>query len=317
MPSVSVVIPSYNRAALLREAIASVLAQTFADIEIIVVDDGSTDGTGDVVAEFSRDSRIRYIAQMNAGVSAARNTGIDAATGALVAFLDSDDLWVPDHLARLVAALEQTPDAMFAFANFRFIGDDEEAAAYNRSFAHSVGRFLERAFVRAGDGVRLSGANLLQTLFEIGFPFRIQGSMFRRSFLESWGLRFDPRISYTEEAQLVMEAALRGRCAFVDDPGVLIRRHDENLGDRCYEGKISASYKHRIARMKAVFDGASLSRGERRALRGSMAQMGDYVMRERAARGGWGQRVLAAFEAVRDVPCIASVKCAVKLLLGR
>ena len=101
MSTVSVVIPTHNHAAFLRQAIDSALSQTLPPLEIIVVDDGSTDETPAILREYG--SRIRPIRQPNAGVAAARNTGIGAATGDLIAFLDSDDVWEPSKLARQVA----------------------------------------------------------------------------------------------------------------------------------------------------------------------------------------------------------------------
>ena len=103
MPKVSVIIPTYNRSLSVREAIESVLAQTYRDFELIVVDDGSADNTPSVLGSFGE--RIRGIRQANAGVSAARNAGIRAAKGEWVAFLDSDDLWVPQKLERQMAGV--------------------------------------------------------------------------------------------------------------------------------------------------------------------------------------------------------------------
>ena len=104
-PLVSVVIPAYNRAGLIGRAIDSVLQQTHADLEVIVVDDASTDNTGEVVKAIG-DTRIRYIrCERNAGASAARNTGIAAAAGRFVAFLDSDDVWMPEKLTLQLAVL--------------------------------------------------------------------------------------------------------------------------------------------------------------------------------------------------------------------
>lgn len=98
MPLVSVIIPTYNRARLAERAIGSVRRQTFRDFELIVVDDGSDDETAETLARFG--SEIRVIAQENRGVSAARNSGLGAAHGELLAFLDSDDEWLPDKLER-------------------------------------------------------------------------------------------------------------------------------------------------------------------------------------------------------------------------
>lgn len=98
---ISVVIPTYNRAALLVRALTSVAAQTYGDYEVVVVDDGSTDDTADVVRALQLP--VRYLQQAHAGVSAARNRGVGVARGEWIAFLDSDDEWLPDKLARQVA----------------------------------------------------------------------------------------------------------------------------------------------------------------------------------------------------------------------
>ena len=106
MISISAVIPTYNREAILARAIESVLCQTIPADEVIVVDDGSSDSTSAVAAKFG--SRIRYIKQDNAGASEARNRGVYLAKGEWIAFLDSDDIWVNTHLERMVAAIEAT-----------------------------------------------------------------------------------------------------------------------------------------------------------------------------------------------------------------
>ena len=99
-PLVSVILPTYNRKWILKEAIDSVLAQDYEDFELIVVDDGSTDNTCEILDTYGQD--IIVLRQANKGVSAARNRGIAEAGGQLVAFLDSDDLWLPRKLSRQV-----------------------------------------------------------------------------------------------------------------------------------------------------------------------------------------------------------------------
>ncbi len=113
MPRVSVIIPTYNRRDFAREAIASVCAQTYRDFELIVVDDGSTDGTARIVKEFrqGRADSIQYIFQTNQGVSAARNHGVVRSSGQLLAFLDSDDVWQPEKLATQIAFFNAQPTA--------------------------------------------------------------------------------------------------------------------------------------------------------------------------------------------------------------
>jgi glycosyltransferase involved in cell wall biosynthesis len=109
-PRVSVVVPTYNRAWCLAEALDSVLAQDVAGVELIVVDDGSTDDTPQLLAGYGE--RIRVLRQENRGVSAARNAGIAAARGGLVAFLDSDDLWLPGKLRAQVDFFAAHPEAL-------------------------------------------------------------------------------------------------------------------------------------------------------------------------------------------------------------
>ena len=119
---VSVIIPTYNRANLVCRAIDSALAQTHPDIEIIVVDDGSTDDTAERLAIY--DQRIRVIRQPNAGVGAARNSGIALAGGEFIAFLDSDDDWLPWKLSAQIAAFQQRPELQFTCTDAMVIDRD-------------------------------------------------------------------------------------------------------------------------------------------------------------------------------------------------
>lgn len=106
-PQVSVIIATYNRAHLIRQAVETVLAQTIPDIEVIIIDDGSSDGTREAVLEM-QEARVRYRRHdCNRGLPAARNTGIALATGAFIAFLDDDDRWMPDKLETQLAQIER------------------------------------------------------------------------------------------------------------------------------------------------------------------------------------------------------------------
>ncbi len=115
--SVSVVIPVYNGVKYLSEAIESVLAQTTQPMEVIVVDDGSSDGTAEISRQYSL--HIRYIYQSNAGAGAARNRGVELARGKFIAFLDADDLWVAEKLSLQLAAFEKNPALDMAFGTVR------------------------------------------------------------------------------------------------------------------------------------------------------------------------------------------------------
>ncbi len=121
IPTVSVIIPTFNRGWVIREAIDSVLNQTFGSFELIVVDDGSTDNTLDILAEYK--DRITLIKQRNRGVSAARNRGMDAASGRFIAFLDSDDLWLPQKLNCQMEFFDSNPDALICQTEETWIRD--------------------------------------------------------------------------------------------------------------------------------------------------------------------------------------------------
>ncbi|HUW18476.1 MAG TPA: glycosyltransferase family A protein [Sedimentisphaerales bacterium] len=118
MPKVSVIIPTYNRSRLLRGALASVLNQSIADFEVLVVDDGSDDDTASVIQRIS-DKRVRYFRKDNGGLSSARNFGLTNCTGEYVALLDDDDLFPPDYLKTMVEQLDQKPEYGMAYSLFR------------------------------------------------------------------------------------------------------------------------------------------------------------------------------------------------------
>jgi glycosyltransferase involved in cell wall biosynthesis len=123
MERVSVIIPAYNAERTLRETLESVLAQTYRDLEVIVVDDGSTDNTAATVRDYAEQGRIQYIERENGGIAAGRNTGLQLAKGKYVSLLDHDDLWDPDKIERQVRFLEES-GADFIFCYVRRLGLD-------------------------------------------------------------------------------------------------------------------------------------------------------------------------------------------------
>src|SRR5688572_25867702 len=116
-PEVSVIMPVYNGARFIQAALESVRQQTYQSIEIIIIDDGSTDQTSDVVARFVSPFPIRYIRQKNQGQSAARNAGVLEAQSEFIAFLDVDDVWYPEKIATQVNLFQQHPEAGLVFSN--------------------------------------------------------------------------------------------------------------------------------------------------------------------------------------------------------
>jgi len=132
---VSVVMPAYQAAATVGAAVSTVLGQTYDDLELVLVDDGSTDATGAIAA--AHEGPVRVVRQENAGVAAARNVGIAAAAGELVAFCDSDDLWFPRHIEALVAAYDSVGGRRIATANSYWLfpgGIDSSKVRYRGSF---------------------------------------------------------------------------------------------------------------------------------------------------------------------------------------
>ncbi|NLI80064.1 MAG: glycosyltransferase family 2 protein [Deltaproteobacteria bacterium] len=149
---VSVIIPTYNRSRLCRQAAESVLSQTYPKVEILIVDDGSQDDTRDVVSML--DDRVHYIRQDNAGVSAARNRGLLAAKGEYIAFLDSDDLWLPWKLEAQVSLLKRCPNAGMVWTDM--VAVDESGTplfeAYLRRMYEAYRSFTpEKHFSRSWD----------------------------------------------------------------------------------------------------------------------------------------------------------------------
>jgi glycosyltransferase involved in cell wall biosynthesis len=134
--AVSVIVPLYNGARYLREALESILAQEYAPLEVIVVDDGSADGGAEIAAEFAS---VRCLRRGHAGLSAARNAGIEAARGEWVAFLDSDDLWAPGKLTVQAKALEEGSELEAVFGHIRqFYTPEDSAVRRSQRFSREV-----------------------------------------------------------------------------------------------------------------------------------------------------------------------------------
>jgi glycosyltransferase involved in cell wall biosynthesis len=157
MPLISVIVPARNAEATIRDTIASVLRQTFEDFELIVIDDGSTDGTRAVIDRIA-DDRLRYVSFENAGLAAARNRGIERSNGAFISFIDADDLWTPDKLESQVQVLRSRPAAGLAYSWTAFI-DDHGRYLFAKEPQHYEGDvyadLLRQCFIASGSNVLL------------------------------------------------------------------------------------------------------------------------------------------------------------------
>jgi glycosyltransferase involved in cell wall biosynthesis len=205
---VSVVIPAFNASWSIQRTLASVAAQTWRDLEVLVVDDGSTDATAEIVGAFvARDPRFRLVRQTNHGASAARNRGLALARGDYVAPLDADDLWNPRCIEALVRALEAEGDgAVFAFARSIWIDERDRIIARPHGAMPSAIDFRELLLRNpVGNG---------------------SASLFRRAALVAaggWDEAFSRDRRCCEDFELLLRVAWRGRIVAVDEPLVFYR----------------------------------------------------------------------------------------------
>lgn len=222
-PRVSVVIPTYNRREMVVEAIESVLAQTYRDFEVIVIDDGSTDGTEAHLQPYLASGRIAYERQENRGVAAARNTGIRLARGELVCFLDSDDLWSPTKLSVQIEFADSHPECALIATDLQ--GFNTEGKPCGRSKA-------DMYKVRNGSGVaeHLLFGNWIQT----------STVMVCKDRLDEVG-GFDEDVGqFGEDWLLWMRVASKFPIYFIPEALVAYRFHPERLTEHQPESQFES-----------------------------------------------------------------------------
>ena len=201
-PTFSVVIPAYNAADTVGDAIRSALAQSEADLELMVVDDGSTDATSAEIERFAEDPRVRHIRQANAGLAATRNRGLEEARGRFASFLDADDLLLPRYLETMGATLERSPDASFAHCDFWILDEetgDVSTSPLGRSALPSDPNELMRVVLRRNP-LHYAATVRMEVLREVGY--------------------FNPTLRACEDVELWLRILSRGYTA-VRAPGQL------------------------------------------------------------------------------------------------
>ena len=205
-PFVSVVIPAYNVAAFIKEAVGSVLSQSMAELECVVVDDGSTDDTYDVVSRIS-DGRLRVIRKPNGGVSSARNAGFRAARSAFILFLDGDDILHPTAIERLYKAMMVHADAVLMFGtSVRLLpsGALELGQKPVEQHKYSSGSILAEMIVRK------------QVFGNCG------QALIRKDVIEEVG-GFDPSLTLSEDWEFFCRVAARGPCIYIGPQDEILR----------------------------------------------------------------------------------------------
>lgn len=235
-PLVSVIIPTYNRSGMVQEAIDSVLDQDFTDYELIVVDDGSGDNTPTILAGYGRAITVHH--QSNRGVSAARNHGIAAASGQLIAFLDSDDLWLPRKLATQVKFFKDHPDAVINQTQERWIRNGVRVNPRQRHHKFS-GMIFEHSLALC-----------------LVSPSAV---MLKKSLFDDVG-GFDEQLPACEDYDLWLRISCRYPVHLIDTPLIIKRGgHADQLS------KAAGLDKYRIQSLVKIIESGLLTPRQRRA----------------------------------------------------
>ncbi len=208
-PVVSIIIPAYNASRFIAETINSVLDQTVKNIELIIVDDGSADGQNEIIEKIiSDDKRARLVSQRNSGVSVARNKGIELSHGQYLAFLDADDVWLPDNLAMKI----------------------EKFALHDYGLVHSNGEVIDENGILSGTILEGREGFLLDDLLlwdrtQIPGPSSI---LVKRSVIEETGL-FDTRLSTSADLDFFIRVSLKYKIGKIDNISWHYRIHNSNM----------------------------------------------------------------------------------------
>ena len=213
IPRVSALIASFNYGAYIAEAIESVLRQTYADWELVIVDDGSTDDTAQAVEAYLDDPRVRYLRQENCGQPCAKNAAVAASQGSLIAFLDADDAWRPSKLERQVALFDADADLGVAYTGRQFMD------------RHGIPGCVEHR-------VMVRGLVLGEALRRTIPPF--SSAMVQRAVLDDVG-GFNETLPLAIDYDLWLRVALHYRFDFVDEPLLLYRTGHASLSRRATE----------------------------------------------------------------------------------
>lgn len=263
-PTFTAVIPAYNAEATLGSAIRSVLSQTRGDFELVVVDDGSRDRTPAVARSFESDPRVRIVRHENRGLASARNTGIASSRGRYIAFLDSDDLWMPEYLEALGDALESSPDAGIAYTDGWVLDD--------------ATRRIARRTVMAGQRPPVpppQSAEEFLRMLVVRRNFVPAEAMVRKATLEDVG-GFNESLPALEDYELWLRILSHGYRA-VRPPGLLLVRRDRadsmSKDPRLMWEAHQAVWRLLVEQHPAPEDVKAIARGQMRAVDRELAAL--------------------------------------------
>ncbi len=208
MPRVSVNIPCYNGEKYIAEALQSVLDQTYQDFEVILVNDGSTDRTEEIIKGFC-DERIKYYYQENIGLARTRNRQLELSNGEFVAFLDQDDLWLPAKLEKQIPLFEQNPKVGLVYSKTIYFNDKNDCCYLSKTKKHHAGYIF---------GELLKG-NFIS----------VQSAVIRKNALDNLNQWFDEQFNIVEDADLFLRIAYYYEVGYVDIPLAKRRMHKNSL----------------------------------------------------------------------------------------
>jgi GT2 family glycosyltransferase len=265
IPTISVVLPAFNRVASIRAAVDSVLRQSFGDFELLVVDDGSTDGTMAALAALT-DPRVRLLANpRNLGAGAARNTGIRAARGVWVAFQDSDDEWLPTKLDRQMAAL-RGGDCVAGYCGMAVVGAGAARAPEAGEGGRTRLHYIPEPEITAVEG------DVLTSLLEHSLV-STQTLIARRDCLERIG-GFDESLPALEDWECAIRLAKLGRFSFVDAP--LVHQHfSANSITRHQDRRVAARQQIVAKHLDLLRQHPGLLAGHYKTIAGEQRRLGD------------------------------------------
>lgn len=223
-PLVSVIIPTHNYGRFIRDTINSVQSQAVSELEIIVIDDGSTDNTAAVLQEIC-DRRLQVVRIPNAGVSVARNTGIELAKGEYIAFLDADDVWLPDKLTLQLALMTNEPSLGLVFSDFTRFDETGTLPGTQFSYVPEIKQFQTRP-ARGGVGRVILGDVFAQVAGTGELVAGPQTLMLRRDVVQH--IRFPVGVRLCEDYEYLLHACRNVGVGFIAQPLVKVRRHGGN-----------------------------------------------------------------------------------------
>ena len=224
-PLVSVVIPTYNCGDYVEEAVNSALNQTYQNLEIIVINDGSTDDTVSRLEKYKNEKRVRIVSQANRGLSGARNAGIELSTGEYVALLDSDDRWLPNKLERQMACFQELEGVEMVFSDFSAIdaygvtvSDNHDAFQMLREYNLSLPDLFKESrklTTPAAAGLRVCFGSVFVEMCKGNFILP-STTIYRRSSIENPARRFNESYRVAEETDFHLRFSLRHKIAWLD-----------------------------------------------------------------------------------------------------